>query len=189
MEAARRRLAQHEQALLRLPKLEALRRRYLGLMGGLSAFLRDITVWSAATQAQLGAEPAEKLRAQLLERMEAQGAAAEQVETLGRLAQAEAGMEASHAAAVELLAAARQRLFGLRSEIEEIVDGSLSLVEAHDEDRRRLREYLMLASRTAAVRETAAPGGTLGERLVTSPALPEKSGLTAEEGRAPAGAE
>jgi hypothetical protein len=74
--------------------------------------------------------------------------------------------------------AAKTTLFVLRRDFEAVGDGLLELIEACEEDRRRLREFLEIAARTKAVSNASAgPASSLGERLLNSSAIPEESGI------------
>ena len=188
MEAARRRLAEQEKALLRLPRREALRTTYLQTMGKLSTLIRKLDEEHQAERenVELGYRQARVL-GELAEGRKphgypAFGAAAVAdpgaKEAMGIASKKAAGIAKSYEDILALVDAAKTTLFVLRREVETVGDGLLELVEACEEDRRRLREFLEVAAQAKAVsRASAGPASSLGERLLNSSSIPEESGI------------
>lgn len=191
MEAARRRLAEQEKALLRLPRLEDLRANYLKTMGQISGLIRKLEDQHMTERENVevgyrqGRVLGELLEGRKPHGYPALGAAARAdpatKEALGTAATKATKIAQSYETLLGFVEEAKQTLFVLRRQVETVGDGLIELVEASEEDRRRLREYLMMASRTRVVRDSAAPAGTLGERLLAAPVLPEETGLKATE--------
>lgn len=187
MEAARRRLAEHEKALLRLPRREALRTTYLQTMGKLSTLIRKLDEKHQAERenVEVGYRQARVLGELAVGRkphgFPAFGPAAVAdpgtKEAMGIASKKAAGVAKSYENLLALVERAKQTLFVLRREIETFGDGFLELVEASEEDRRRLREFLQIAAQSRAVKAAADPPHTLGERLLSASALPEESGI------------
>jgi len=160
MEASRRRLAEQEQALLRLPRLETLRTRYLKAMGQISSLVRGLEEQHMAEREN--AEIGHRQRRVLIDLSE--GRKPHGFPAFGSAARGDPGAkEALALAAIEaekvaqsydgllhLIADSKQALFVLRREVETVGDGLIELVEAAEEDRRRLREFFLIASRFQA---------------------------------------
>lgn len=187
MEAARRRLAEQEKALLRLPRREALRTTYLQTMGKLSTLIRKLDEEHQAERenVEVGYRQARVL-GELAEGRKPHGfpafgpaAVADPgtKEAMGIASKQAAGVAKSYEELLAHVESAKQTLFVLRREIEAFGDGFLELVEASEEDRRRLREFLQIAAQSRAVKAVADPPHTLGERLLSASALPEESGI------------
>lgn len=188
MEAARRRLAEQERALARLPQLEVLRSQYLKAMGKISSLVRSLEERSQSERENVelahrqpriletlgvGQKP-HGFAAPLPPPVAADPATKEALTITGKKAQDVAENYEAFLTAVQEV---KNDLFVVRREVEEVGDGLLGLVEASEEDRRLQREYLRLASKAEAIRQAAAPPETLGERLLAAPLLPEEIGL------------
>jgi hypothetical protein len=187
MEHARHRLAEQHQILNRLPRREELRTEYIGAMGNISEMIRSLeTVKSEESES---VEKAYLLVKAVAYCVENQGTPVIDAPTLSRAARAEksvidmckyvavrgkeiaVGYEALQLRNNEL----KNKLFTMRRQVEKAGDGLLELIEASEEDRRRQREYLSLASKAeVSVRHANAPAETLGERLLASEVLPEE---------------
>ncbi len=167
MSAARSRLAEQEAALARLPQREKLRTDYLAAMRRLSAAVREDEEaraahaemverghWTAAAAAELGEGKAPHGFSRLGPAPLGDPAVKEALARLGGAASAVAkGYE-------NLLAeqgGARQALFGIRRDFEAVCDGLLDLLEACEEERRRLRETLRAVSAAAEKKTPGAP--------------------------------
>lgn len=192
MEAARRRLAEHQKALLRLPRREALRTTYVESMGQLSALVRQLddrhqaereNVETSHRQARVLGELAEGHKPH---GYPAFGAAAVAdpgaKEAMAVAAAKAAGVAEGYEALLETVGGVKASLFVLRRQVEAFGDGFLELLEASEEDRRRLREFLEIAARAKSVHaESAGPPGSLGELLIGSRENPEDSGISLGE--------
>jgi len=191
IEGARRRLAEHERHLLRLPRLEELRSNYLKTMRKMSDLLRSLEDQHMAERenVELGHRQG-RIIEDLLDGGRPHGfqslglsARSDPVvrENLTLLSAKSKNLAASYETLLEFVEGSRQALFVLRRDVETVADGLIDLVEAAEEDRRRLREFLMVASRTPAAKGATDPSGTLGEKILADPRLPEKTGLKATE--------
>ncbi len=185
MEGARRRLAEQDRALSRLPCREALREDYIKSLGEVSGVL--------ARSEQLLSDTRERVElAFLLPRQvrafaagqtphgatrplpatvvadPAVGAALAFVEKKG-----EAVAEAFEKG-LEVLSETRGQLFVARRQMEGVCDGLLALLEGAEEERRLLREYLRVASQAETAFHAKGPAGSIGERLLAAPSLPEE---------------
>lgn len=189
MEGARRRLAEHEREMLQLPRLEETRAKYLRMMGKLATLLRSLEDHHMAERenVELGFRQGRVL-SDLLEGRKPHGYPAlggpalsdpGTVAALGLAAEKADNVAKSYEAFLEFVEESRQTLFVLRREFETVADALIEINEATDEDRRRLREVLLVASKAKAIKNTADPEGSLGELLLASKALPEKTGLKA----------
>jgi hypothetical protein len=185
MEAARRRLAEQEKALLRLPRREALRTTYLQAMGKISTLIRKLDDEHQAERenVEIGYRQVRVLK-ELAEGRKPHGfpsfgpaAVADPgtKEAMGIASKKAAGIAKSYEDILALIESAKQTLFVLRRDIETFGDGFLELIEASEEDRRRLREFLQIASQRREVKAVADPSNTLGERLLSASCLPEES--------------
>lgn len=188
MESARRRLAEQEKALLRLPRREALRTSYLDVMGKVSTLIRKLEDehQAARENVERGFRQARVLGELAAGRKPhgypAFGAAAVSDrgarEAMGIASKKAGEVAKSYEDVLAVVDAAKTTLFVLRRDFEAVGDGLLELIEACEEDRRRLREFLEIAARTKAVSNASAgPASSLGERLLNSSAIPEESGI------------
>jgi hypothetical protein len=187
MEGARRRLAEHERAMLRLPRMENLRTKYLKNTGKLSGILRNLDDLKTAEKEHVeisfhhakviktllegrGIHRNPSLPKSVLEHEEVR-------ENLSLLRKCSKSIAKYYQDFVNSMEETRKALFVLRRDIVEVGDGLIEIVEAVEEDRRRLREYLMIASKVQRQKGLTEPPNKLGERLLTSKILPEKSGI------------
>lgn len=191
MESARRRLSEHETAILRLPKREELRTQYLAAMRGLSDAVRRLDEQHMAVRenVEVSHRQAQSLaglaQGQAPRGFKAFTSAAlreeNSKENLVLAAEKADEVARSYDTTSDFIETLKDEIFLLRRKVEGVGDGLLSLIEACEEDRRLLREYLMMASKTQAGRESAAPAETRGERLLALADLPEESGFPATE--------
>jgi hypothetical protein len=170
MEAARHRLAEQERALLRLPALEALRTSYLKSVGALSALVRDLGDRHEAERELVeislrqGRALAGLIGGRKVHGFPLLGAAAREdpgvrqaMEVASEKATASAG---AYEALLAFVESSRKTLFILRRDVEGFGQGLIDLVEASEDDRRGLKEYLALASRAARIARAPPPGET-----------------------------
>jgi hypothetical protein len=190
MEGARRRLAEQDRALSRLPCREALREDYVSALGMVAGVL-------ALAEELLTDEREHVELAFLLPRQVSAFAAGQTPHGAARPLPAAAAADPAVGAALafiakkgeavavafekdlEALSETRSRLFVARRKLESVCDGLLALLEGAEEERRLLREYLHMASRAESASHTKGPAASFGERLLAAPSLPE------EEMRAP----
>ena len=154
--AAHRRLAEHEQALLRLPQLEGLRTKYLTEIGHLSALLTGLDEKLMAERGNVaGSHRLGRLLTDLLEGRSPEFVAPvsrkdltprEALELIAEKSAESAGTREAFLTFAEN--DVRRILFKLRREIEIICDGLIELVEAGEKDRQLQREFVA-ASRAA----------------------------------------
>lgn len=191
VESARRRLADHQRAMLRLPKLEELRSKYLATMSGLSEVLRKIE--SEVMERREGVERGfrqGRVLADISTGREAHG-----YKVFGAAAQKDAGVQTSmpkaskeataiaeqFEATIEYIEDVRKTLFVLRRDVDTFGDGLINLYESSEEDRRRMRELMALAGSQKFMQNAREPEHTIGERLLAAVELPEETGISATE--------
>lgn len=183
MEAARRRLAEHEAGLSRLPKTEALRTQFLNVMRQMSEMIR--TMETAEPEERETVERAHYV-VTALGRVAAGGssrnypglapaaAADPSVQALiGTVAKSVTEVAAGYDAFLSTYAAQKQEIFVIRREVEAVGDGLLSIIAEVEEDRRKLREFMQVVNQLPAVRAIADPAHTFGEKVLSSPMMPE----------------
>lgn len=183
MEAARRRLAEHEAGLSRLPKTEALRTQFLNVMRQMSEMIRTME-----TELPEERETVERAHyvVTALGRVAAGGssrnypglapaaAADPSVQALiGTVAKSVTEVAAGYDAFLSAYAKQKQDIFVIRREVEAVGDGLLNIIAEVEEDRRKLREFMQVVNQLPAVRAIADPAHTFGEKVLSSPMMPE----------------
>ena len=179
MEASRRRLAEQERALLRLPRLENLRTKYLNVMGQVSSLIHKLEEqhMSKRENIEISYRQKDVLTDLLHPFTSRKDSGVEKALTLA-IKKSEV-IAKSYDDLLNFVKDLKQTFFVLRREVEVVGDGFINLIEASEEDRRCLREFLEIASKSHAVRATTGPPESLGEQILTDPVLPEESNLEA----------
>ena len=156
MEAARRRLAEHEQALLRFPRLEDHRSNYLKTLGQVSNCIRQLEDLykgereSVEVAFFLGRDIEMLLAGRKSHEFPVLGATARADpatrDALTIIAARVTQIAQTYEKVINFVENTHQALFVNRREIEKCTDGLINLVEATSEECSRLREVLALVS-------------------------------------------
>lgn len=156
IEAARRRLAEHERALLRFPRLEDYRSNYLKTLGQVSNCIRELEDLykgereSVEVAFFLGRDIEMLLAGRKPHGLPVLGAAARADpairEILTLLAARVSQIAQAYEKVINFVENTHQALFVHRREIEKFTDGLIGLVEATSEECSRLRELLALVA-------------------------------------------